>query len=434
MKLFDNFYNMKVGIVDLSELSSEVIALDDHLIAEKIGGAAVNAELFKHYEDGDPLILGVGPLTGSFAPASCLSVATFLSPRFGTLCHVPLMIRNGPEMKFSGIDFLVIKGIASSPKILHLDKGVIQVLSAEHLVDLAVPEALQVVKRESSPYRSIILTGPAADHGVSCVSVSTGLYGSLDKAGLAFLMASKNLKGIIFNGIDGLPFAEDNVHHKERIEKKLFADKVHKNEGFFSMLDMIGIEKNLKGIIKKAKWRNVACYHCPSPCMSSVEYRWYDPRKHAKAEDTIFLSDHLGFLALARRGGANVLPLLKSCFLFGLDPVAVAEILPENGSLLESLNAIEEISASLQGPDIKSESPQIKAVSGKIHNLFGGGIPTILDSELWEKRVYLSMVLGVCPLFLLHFPQISDSDLLGFLAENEHDLNSLGEILGYSTN
>jgi len=434
MKLFDNFYNMKVGIVDLSELSSEVIPLDDDLVAEKIGGAAVNTELFKQYGDGDSLILGVGPLTGSFAPASCLSVATFLSPRFGNLCHVPLMLRNGPEMKFSGIDFLVIKGTASSPKILHLDKAGIQVLSAEHLVDLAVPEALQVVNREISPSRSIILTGPAADHGVSCVSVSTGLYGGHDKAGLAFLMASKNLKGIIFNGIDGLPFAEDNLHHKERIEKKLFTDKVHRNEGFFSMLDMIGTEKNLKGVIKKAKWRNVACYHCPSPCISSVEFRWHDPRKNARADDTIFLSDHLGFLALARKGGANVLPLLKSCFLFGLDPVAVAEILPENGSLLESLNAIEEISASPQGPDIKSEPHQIEVVSGKIHNLFGGGIPTILDSELWEKRVYLSMVLGVCPLFLLHFPQISDSDLLGFLAENEDDLKSLGEILNYPAN
>jgi len=431
MRQFDNFYNMKVGIVDLSEVSSEIIPLDDRLVAEKIGGAAVNAELFTQYEDGDPLILGVGPLTGSFAPASCLSVATFLSPRFGTLSHVPLMVRTGPELKFSGIDFLVITGAASSPKMLHLDRAGIQIVSAEHLVDLTVPEALQVVKKDIGPSRSIILTGPAADHGVSCASVSTGLHGSHDKAGLASLMASKNLKGIICTGIKGLPFAEDNLSHKATVEKKLFADRVHKNEGFFSMLEVIGIEKNLTGVIKKAKWRTVACYNCPSPCMSSAEFKWHDPRENIRAKDTILLSDHLGFLTLARKGGTNALPLLENCFRFGLDPVAVAERLPGEVSLLELLEAIEAIAASPQGSDVRGDPHRNEAVPDKMHALFGGGIPLILENQRWKDRVYLSMTLGVCPLFLLHFPQMSEIDLLGFLANNEDDLKSLGKTISH---
>ncbi|MBW2599908.1 MAG: hypothetical protein JRC60_07525 [Deltaproteobacteria bacterium] len=427
MKLFDNFYNMKIGIVDLSESSSEVIPLDNQLVAEKIGGAAVNVELFKQYEDDNPLILGAGPLTGSFAPASCLSVATFLSPRFGNLCHVPLMLRTGPEMKFSGIDFLVIKGSASSPKLLHLEKGTIQVLSAEHLAGLAVPGAVQILKKENNQSRSTILTGPAADHDVFYTSVSTGMSSSLDKAGLAFLMASKNLKGIILNGTGGLPFAEDNLNHKKTMESNLFIDKGHKNEGFFSMLDKIGIEKNLKRIIKKAKWRNMACYHCPSPCMSSVEFTWNDPRKNSRAKDNIFLSDHLGFLAMAKKSGGDVFPLLQSCFRFGLDPVAIAEKLPGNESLLKSLNAIEEMSVTLEEPGIKSEPHPLGEISRQMHNIFGGGIPPILPGELWGKRVYLSMILGVCPIFLLLFPQISEIDLLKFLANNESDLKSLKE-------
>jgi len=425
MKLFDNFYNMKVGMVDLSESSSEVVPLNDQLVAEKIGGAAVNADLFNRYKDDDPLILGVGPLTGSLAPASCLSVATFLSPRFGNLCHVPLMLRTGPEMKFSGIAFLVIKGNASSPKILHLDKGAIQVLSAEHLAGLEIPEAVQTLKKEISHPRSIILTGPAADHGVSCASVSTGTRGSPDKAGLAFLMASKNLKGIIFNGIDGLPFAEDNLNQKETIDRNLFADKGHKNEGFLSVLEKIGIEDNLKVIIKKTKWRNMACYHCPSPCMSSVEFTWHDPRKNSRAKDNIFLSDHMGFLALVKKGGKDVFPLVESCLRSGIDQVAAAKRLPENGTLLESLNAIENMTFTPEDPEIKSEPHQIGEIPAEMHKLFGGGIPPILPGKLWVKRVCLSMILGICPIFLLLFPQISEIELLKFLATNEHDLKSL---------
>jgi len=429
MKLFDNFYNMKVGIIDLSESSSEVVPLDDQLVSEKIGGAAVNTDLFNRYKDDDPLILGVGPLTGSFAPASCLSVATFLSPRFGNLCHVPFMLRTGPEMKFSGIDFLVIKGSSSSPKILHVDKGTINIVSAEHLAGFEIPQTIQTLKKEISHPRSIILTGPAADHEVSCASVSTGMRGSLDKAGLAFRMASKNLKGITFNGIDGLPFAEDNLNQKETIERNLFADKGHRNEGFLSVLEKIGIEDNLKKITKKTKWRNMACYHCPSPCMSSVEFTWHDPRnrKNPGTKDNVFLSDHMGFPAMAKKGGGDVFPLLKSCLRFGLDPVAVAKRLPENRTLLESLDTIEEISFTPEGPEIERESHQIGEIPAETHKLFGGGIPPILPGKLWVKRVYFSMILGICPIFLLLFPQISEFDLFKFLAKDEHDLKSLEE-------
>ena len=62
-----------------------------------------------------------------------------------------------------------------------------------------------------------------------------------------------------------------------------------------------------------------------------------------------------------------------------------------------------------------------------MHKLFGGGIPPILPDEFWGKRVCLSMILGVCPIFLLLFPQISELDLLKFLAKDEHDLKSLEE-------
>ncbi len=422
MKLFNNFYNMKVGIVDLTKLSFETISLDKKIAAEKIGGAAVNEDLFKQYKDDVPLVIGVGPLTGSFAPASCLAVATFLSPRFGgNLCHIPLMLRTGPDMKFSGIDFLVIKGIASSPKILHVDKGFVRILSAEHLIRVDIPECLRILKKEMAHSRSILLTGPAADNGVQIASVSTGFNGSLDKVGLAFSMASKNLKGIVFNGTDGLSFIEDNLKHNETIEKRLFAEEGHKNEGFLSMLDKIGIEENLRGVIKKAKCRNMACYHCPSPCMSSVRFKWYDPRKNARVEDNILLSDHMGFLALAKKKGKDIFPLSESCHRFGLDPVAVADRLPESLSLLESLNAIEEISVTPEMPEIRPELHQ----SEEIYNLFGGGLPPILPDELRKKRIGISMILGVCPIFLLRFPQISELDLLEFLTNNEPDLEFL---------
>ncbi len=430
MRFFNNFYNMQIGIINLDTLSSETVSLDKKMAAGKIGGSAINEALLKKYEDDAPLVIGVGPLTGSFAPASCLAVATFLSPRFGgKLCHIPLLLHTGPGMKFSGIDFLVIRGIASSPTILNIEKGSIRIRSAEHFVGVDIHERVRMVKRETTHCRSILLPGPAAENGVLIASLSTGSSGSLDKAGLALSMASKNLTGIIFSGTGGLPFGENNLDHNETIEKKLFPGKVHANEGFLPMLDMIGIEKGLRDIIKKATWHNMACYHCPSPCMSTVSLKWHDPEKNSRVENTLFLSDHLGFLALAKKRGADAFPLSERCRRFGLDPLAVADNLPESGSLSESLDVIEKMSVMQEKSGITGTYHQNGEVPAETHQLFGGGLSPILAGESWRERVGLSMILGICPIFLLRFPQISGFDLLTFLTGDEEDLRLLNQAI-----
>jgi len=49
----------------------------------------------------------------------------------------------------------------------------------------------------------------------------------------------------------------------------------------------------------------------------------------------------------------------------------------------------------------------------------------ILTDDLWEKRVALAMILGVCPIFLLRFPQITAAALLSFISTKEEDLKTL---------
>ena len=113
MEPLRRFLNMKIAVVDLSDGSLQVLPLDPDLIEEKVGGAAVNRSLYSQYAEASPLVLGTGPLTGSLAPASCLLVATFQGPDDGRLCHTPLLFRAGPELKFSGFDFVCIRRRAS---------------------------------------------------------------------------------------------------------------------------------------------------------------------------------------------------------------------------------------------------------------------------------------------------------------------------------
>jgi aldehyde:ferredoxin oxidoreductase len=423
MNPFQPFYNMKMGVVDLSASSAEVIPLDQEQVSRYLGGAAMNSAILEGYQT-DALVFGTGPLTGSFAPASSLMIASFASPIFKRLCHVPLMLRTGPDMKFSGVDYLVVKGTAPELSILHVNHGRIRILPAGNLQHMPVPEASRELKKTSLAFQSVIITGPAADRGVPYASVSIGQNGSLDKAGLASLMSVKNLKGIMLGGTDGLPFNRDNPDQGKELEKIISTDKNFKHRGFFSVLTKLEGGKDVGKFLKASRKKDMACYHCPSPCMTHVRYSWQDPRNKEmqNSEDGLLLLDHTGCAALAKKVEKNILPVLRACLHYGLDPAGVAERLPEGRTVQEYLNAIDQI--------VSDNPPHTTDVSPR-QCLFGGGVPPILTGDSWEKRVALAMILGVCPIFLLRFPQITDTALLAFISTREEDLKPLQEGLSY---
>jgi aldehyde:ferredoxin oxidoreductase len=330
------------------------------------------------------------------------------------------MLRTGPDMKFSGIDFLAVKGTAPEQSILHVNHGKIRILPAGNLQHMPVPEVIRKLKKASPPSQSLIITGPAADRGIPYASVSIGQNGSLDKAGLASLMAAKNLKGIMLGGTNGLPFNRDNPHQGKELEKIISTDKNFKHRGFYSVLKKLEGGKDAGKFLKASRKKDMACYHCPSPCMTHVRYSWHDPRNKEmqNSEDGLLLLDHTGYVTLAKKVGKNILPALRSCLYYGMDPAGVADRLSEGRTLLECLNTIDKI--------VSDNSSGMTGVL-ETYDVFGGGVPSILKGDLWEKRVGLAMVLGVCPVFLLRFPQITDAALLSFISTREEDLKTMRE-------
>ena len=443
MECTKKFYNMKIIVVDLAKSSAEILPLSSQLLVENIGGAAVNLSLFDQYRDDDPLILGVGPLTGSFAPASCLLVATFCAPMSGKICHIPLMLQAGPEMKFSGIDFMIIKGVAEQKQGLYIDDGIVKFLPANHIQQLNIPEAMNVLRQSDHGLpRFTILTGPAADNGVFHAAISLGMWGSLDKSGLAWWMAKKNLKAIIFRGTGGLRFGHDNLAMGRKMAQYITSYNQFKKEGFITILDRLGVETEVRKIIVKSKKKDLACYNCPFPCMSYVEFKWRDPRlkRGRKIEEGMFLLDHTGFIAMARKRQANTLVLMRECLRLGLDTSAVARMLPQEGTLAASLDFIAEMAKIADKKTKMDENlARNELCQGRIplkeYALFGLGMPPILsgdagvDSNFWEKRIAMSMILGVCPILMLLFPDINMVDMLKFVTVKNEDLEYLQDTI-----
>ena len=403
MNPLQTFFNSKVGVVDLSASSIEIMTLDEEFIRRHLGGAAVNAALIGEHQ-ADPIVLGTGPLTGSFAPASSLMVASFESPTLKRMWHVPFMLRTGPDMKFSGVDYLVIKGRAPEQCLLYVNHGKIQIIPAANIGHIPIPEAIKELRKTTPPFQSVILTGPAADLGIPFASVSIGTNGSLDKAGLASFMAGKNLKGILFGGVGGLSFGSMNPAQGKELEKRIAKEKNFKKRGFSSVLKTIEGGKDAARSAKAIRKKDMACYHCPSPCMTHVTFSWHD--QVGKGTDGLLLLDHAGFVALAGKVGKNILPVLRSCLHHGLDPAAVAAGIPDNATMEDCLSVLARI---MSDDSTRSASPVVK----------GGCIPRIATAGSWEKRVALALILGVCPIFLLRITEISESDLLTFISTDE---------------
>jgi len=313
--------------------------------------------------------------------------------------------------------------------VLLVHGGAVQILPAGNLLGLPIPDIAKALKRDFLPFQSAIVTGPAADHGILHAAASIGARGSLDKAGLASRMAAKNLKAILFHGIGGLSFRSENPDQGKEIITRISTEKNFKHRGFSPLLKKLEGGKSAGNHLRGLRKKDMACYHCPVPCMTHVEFTRRDISQggRPKIKEGVLLLDHTGWIALAKKVGTHVFPLLQSCVQSGLDPAGVAQRLPDGGTMSEWLFAIEGM-FSEEGKDqaVEDYSPTGE-VPMKAHALFGGGIAPITPGDLWEKRVGLAMILGICPLFLLLFPQISQTDLLKFISQSEDVLKILEE-------
>jgi hypothetical protein len=419
MKLFPFFYNGRIGVVDLTLQSSYTVDFEEEALRKHLLGASLSAWLLTDYES-DSLVFGTGPLTGSFAPASSLLVATFRSPRHDHLCHVPFMLRTGPEMKFAGLDFLVIRGASEKPCAIHVGRGSIALIPLQGTPDLPVPEMVQSLMRSAPGFRASIVTGPAANRGSPFASASVGIHGSLDRVGLAARMTAKNLKAVLFNGIGGLPHREDHPALYRTTEKLLRDSGAMKTGGFVPLLKRLDDGDESVPDLRGKLGRNRACYHCPCPCMSYAAFR---RPEGAGEKDGLLLMDPGGWISLSRKS-EYALPLLKRCLELGLDPRAAGYGLRADRPLREAVHTIEALAAA--GASIDEEDyPSAPGIETRLYQLFGGGIPPLSSGKTWTERVASAMILGICPIFIQTAGRLDRSDLLRFLSPDTEEIKTI---------
>ncbi len=438
------FYEGRGLVVDLASGKVRQESLKSEEAESKMGGATLNLALYQRYAGSDPIILSTGPLTGSFAPASCLAVMTAQSPVNGKLYHVPLTWQAGAELKFSGLDYLVLLGQAAKPVMLRVRKGQAELTSAETLWGKDIPETVRAM-RSANPGdgRCILAIGPAGEGKTFYAQVNQNFWGTLDKAGFGTLWGRKKLKALLMMGIGGrMKVRPDHPALWRQMVEEIKKGIPPKTAGSMAILKRLG-EKAFDPALFPSRAKHFACFHCFFPCQTLVEKKsssWLIPKKK-KTQETLLLTDPGGALAF-RHQGEDAFSFLAECFRLGLEPMAAALCLGpakgggekgKPGAFLNLLQQGEDLSEKGL-PNIQNLAPwpgpenEITAMAERLG--FSTGIPPIFPEgtqsgqgvKEWARRVAYSLILGVCPILTLIAPKLSEEKLMAFMGTEDKEI------------
>lgn len=383
MSAFSAYFHKRLALADLGTGNCRGLDLDDDLIRAALTGAGADGSgLAGALSDLYPsaLVLAAGPLGGSFAPASGLLTLVARHNGRRDLAFVPQ--GHGAWLRASGLDALVITGVASRPALLRVSGGACRV------------EALPV--SESAPDRNLLRnallrrteTGQAAlllaDCGVdrhqrpvSAAGLENGPMEGGAVAGAA--LDYRNLAALLLEGRGPLPPVPLPLRNEARIATTA------REPAWPKELALHGVA----GLPRKIRWKSAACLHCPAPCLAWVrtgEDQW------------LLCGDHAGFAAALQACGERAPACLALCDGLGLDLATYAPLLA--GTAPEDMREV-----------------LLSATASQDHPLPG---PPETPPATPPERA--GAVLGLCPKLIRRYPALTTDMLAGLL---EGDVRSL---------
>jgi aldehyde:ferredoxin oxidoreductase len=263
-----------------------------------IGGRGLGCRLMADLADpgieplspGNPLIFSTGPLTGTSAPMSGHFSITTKSPLTGTISDSNAGGHLGAEMKFAGVDSLIVLGKAAEPAYIRIEDEDVEILPAGHLWGKSTAETVSILEFQGK----VACIGKAGERLVALANIVSGGYPS-GRGGHGAVAGSKNLKAVVVKGSNLPEIAEPEAFGKavEKVNRLLIANppasKGLANYGtavFADLLDHMGIlpadnfrkkgsheADKISGefIMDNYQTEKEPCYACPVGCRRNFE-------------------------------------------------------------------------------------------------------------------------------------------------------------------
>ncbi len=267
----------KVLWVDLTNRKITKVPIADYEPEKYVGGVGLNARHFwdlgcpkvAAFDPGNPLLISVGPLTGTLIPGASRAEVCSIAPQ----CYPEeLYSYSGfggkwpAELKYAGYDGIVITGRANKPAYLSVYDDDVQIKDASHLWGLDTFETQKALIGNNLKATALCI-GPAGEN-LSRVAIILNQTGSAaGQGGFGAVMGSKNLKAIVVRGTGTIKIARpDELLELAKYAKALSVDTSAAECQHNGEVAYMAGKQSADELISKYWEKGAGCYGCPWQC------------------------------------------------------------------------------------------------------------------------------------------------------------------------
>jgi aldehyde:ferredoxin oxidoreductase len=314
--------NGRIGVFDLATGEASETELTEDLAGDDLSSLVIADKLASIHGE-DSLVFGTGVLTASFVPAACAGFIRARPYPDGWSRFMPVLGFAGVELKLSGFDFIVVKGISKRHGYLWVRDGIIEFVDAEALKGKDSWTRTDKIRVDQGDNKiQVISSGPWGDSKRECSQLVIDYWGGEDKAGLGGLFGEKNLLAFAVRGMGEVELAEPEKHFEDSVLlMREHILRLGQNHGLASYSKVVDRED-----FKRLVHRHVACYGCPFPCRSFTKTE-EDPKEMRLAiKDPGYLHYDIPALESAFASGMDARDAtlaLRMCAKAGAEPVAI---------------------------------------------------------------------------------------------------------------
>ena len=200
--------------IDLTTGKTNEFTISDDLLEKYLGGRGLGVRLLfdmlpaktDPLSPGNVLFFLTGPLTGTTAPMHPQSCIVTKSPLTGTILNSYAGGFLGAEIRFAGLDGLILEGASPEWTMLLIEDGRVSFHSAEALAGKSTAETEAHLKETFGPDVHTLSIGPAGEKAVAMASIfsETRTFG---RGGAGAVLGSKRVKAIAVRGSRGVEVA-----------------------------------------------------------------------------------------------------------------------------------------------------------------------------------------------------------------------------------
>lgn len=286
----------KILVVNVSTGDIKSEPLNEEYAKNFLGGAGYAVRYLYDHIDRDtdplgpdnPLFFMTGPITGTNAPTAGRWVVCAKSPLTGIWGESNCGGLFGAELKFTGVDGLLLLGASEKPVYLYITDEVQEMRDAADLWGLGIYETVHTLKAVDNHAHTACI-GPAGENLVPYAHIGSGERAA-GRTGMGAVMGSKKVKAIVVRGGDRtIDLADPEQFNQAAREANkevmsVFTNEMFRDLGTSGAVDMY----NYKGELPIKYWtqgefdnafdisgstmretilvKNSSCFACPIGC------------------------------------------------------------------------------------------------------------------------------------------------------------------------